>query len=247
MAINDYATALVTGASSGIGEAIVHALAKHDLTIHAMARRKERLTALAEATGCLTHAADVRDRDAMMRLAATIEPDILVVNAGLGRAQDLFWQADPDEIAGVIETNVMGAFNTVRAFLPGMVARRRGHVVTMGSMAGLYPSRPTAYGATKGAINFMSKNLRLDLQGTRVRVTEICPGRVESEFHDMAFGDPSRAAAAKDTGTEPITSADVAEAVMYAVTAPWRVNVNRIELQPTEQTYGGVDFVPARR
>jgi NADP-dependent 3-hydroxy acid dehydrogenase YdfG len=109
-------------------------------------------------------------------------------------------------------------------------------------MAGLYPLPAASYGATKGAIHRLSTNLRLELRGTGVRVTEICPGRVRTEFYDVAISDPERRAAAKDSGIDEVTAADVADAIAYAVGVPTHVNINRIELQPTAQTYGGSQF-----
>jgi NADP-dependent 3-hydroxy acid dehydrogenase YdfG len=128
--------------------------------------------------------------------------------------------------------------------LPSMIERGVGHVVNIGSVAGLYPMSSGVYGASKGAIHFLSTNLRLELAGTGIRVTEICPGRVRTEFYDAAIDDPDLRDAIKETGVTEITSEDVAAAIAYALDAPWYVNVARIELQPTEQTYGGMQVTP---
>ena len=133
----------------------------------------------------------------------------------------------------------------IAAVLPEMHRRGRGHVVNMSSVAGLYPMASPIYGASKGAVHRLSQDLRIELGGSRVRLTEICPGRVATEFFDAAIDDPAKRSAVKDTGISELTSDDIAAAVIYAVDAPWRVNVSLIELQPTEQVFGGMSIVPA--
>jgi NADP-dependent 3-hydroxy acid dehydrogenase YdfG len=235
--------AVVTGASSGIGAATVAALSAAGYEVHALARRADRLTALASETGCIAHVVDVNDTPALDDVLGAVDTDVLVNNAGLGRAMDALADATYDDIERSVSTNVAAVLHATRAVLPGMIARRHGHIVNLGSMAGLYPLSAALYGATKGAVHRLSTNLRLELRGTGVRVTEICPGRVVSEFYDVAIDDQERRARAMDTGIEEITSDDVAELVRYAVMAPLRMNINRIEVQPTEQTYGGSQFV----
>ena len=242
MTISDYQSALVTGASSGIGEAVVEDLSQRGLTVHAVARRAERLEELKEKTGCVTHVLDVRDTEEMNELFGSIAPDILINNAGVGRAIDSTVNANPEDLDQTIDTNVTAAIHAVRAVTPSMIEKGRGHIVNVGSVAGLYPLSSSVYGASKGAIHFLSTNLRLELVGTGIRVTEICPGRVRTEFYDAAIDDENMRHKLKETGITEITSADVATSITYAIDAPWHVNVARIELQPLEQTYGGVNF-----
>ena len=242
--------AVVTGASSGIGAACVTRLAAEGYRVHAVARRADRLADLAVATGCETHVLDVTDTDRLVALAAAVGPvDVLINNAGLGRMDTPFAQglAAPgalDDITRTIDTNVTALMVATAAFLPSMVERRSGHVVNIGSMAGLYPLAATTYGASKAAVHRFSTNLRLELRGTGVRVTEICPGRVATEFYDVAVTDPKRSARIKNSGVDEITADELADAVWYAIGVPRHVNINRIELQPTEQTYGGARFTP---
>ena len=242
MTISDYQSALVTGASSGIGEAVVEDLSQRGLTVHAVARRAERLEELEEKTGCVTHVLDVRDTEEMNELFGSIAPDILINNAGVGRAIDSTVNANPEDLDQTIDTNVTAAIHAVRAVTPSMIEKGKGHIVNVGSVAGLYPLSSSVYGASKGAIHFLSTNLRLELVGTGIRVTEICPGRVRTEFYDAAIDDENMRHKLKETGITEITSADVAASITYAIDAPWHVNVARIELQPLEQTYGGVNF-----
>lgn len=245
MALSDYKAALVTGASSGIGAATVRALAGRGLAVHAAARRSDRLEALAAETGCAIHRLDLRDRAALYDLLGGLEVDVVINNAGVGRGFDPLFRAAPDDIDATIGTNVQAAIHLLRAVLPGMTERKRGHVVNIGSVAGLYPIKSSIYGASKGAVHLLSENLRLELQGSGVRVTEICPARVATEFFDAAIDDPEKRAKAKDTGIRELQPEDIAAAILYALEAPWHVNVNLIELQPTEQTFGGFNFTPA--
>ena len=237
-------TALVTGASSGIGAAVVRKLAANGWQVHALARRAARLEALAGETGCVPHALDIRDGAALERLMAGLAPDLLVNNAGLGAGITGLATASRDEVARTIDTNVTAVLELTRLTLPGMIARRRGHVVNLGSVAGLYPLVSAVYGASKGAVRLLSQNLRLELRGTGVRVTEICPGRVTSEFYDAAVPDPAARDRIKTTGIRELSPDDIAEAILYAVSTPAHVNVSTIELQPVEQTFGGVQFDP---
>ena len=245
MALEDYKTALVTGASSGIGAAVVRALSARGVTVHAAARRAERLEALAAETGCAPVVLDLRDTRALYAALGGLEVDILINNAGLGRGFEALFTVAPEDIDATLQTNVLAAVHVVRATLPGMVERKRGHIVNVGSIAGLYPIKSSLYGASKGAVHLLSQDLRVELQGSGVRVTEICPGRVETEFFEIAVG----AAAAKEAyaGFEVLAPGDVADAILYALEAPWRVNIGRIELTPTEQYVGGVTIAPVER
>ena len=246
MALADYGSALVTGASSGIGAAVVRRLCARGLTVHAMARRRQRLDALAEETGCVSHVLDVRDTPRLSQVISGLDADIVVNNAGLGRGFGKLHEARAEDIDTTIDTNVRAAIHVLRVSLPGMLSRNRGHIVNMGSVAGLYPIASPIYGASKSAVHQLSQNLRLELAGSRVRVTEICPGRVSTEFFDAAIDDPDKRAAVKNTGINELTAQDIADAVIYALDAPWRVNVSLIELQPTEQVFGGMNLTPVR-
>ena len=245
MALEDYRTALVTGASSGIGAAVVTALAARGLTVTAAARREDRLEALAEETGCTPLVLDVRDTKALYDALGGLEVDVLVNNAGLGRGFEALFEVLPEDIDTTLGTNVVAAVHVVRAVAPGMVGRRRGHIVNIGSIAGLYPIKSSIYGASKGAVHLLSQNLRIELQGSGVRVTEICPGRVETEFFQIAVGE--EAAKEHYAGFEILRPQDVADAIVYALDAPWRVNVSTIEMTPTEQFPGGVTIVPVEK
>ena len=239
--MNGYETAFVTGASSGIGEAVVRALAANGLTVHALARRADRLAALAEQTGCKAHAFDATDTEALTRLLDGLAVDVLVNNVatGLGFAEPVA-EVDPAVIDQAVATNLTVSLHACRLVLPGMIARGRGHVVTIGSISGLYPIRQALYGATKGGQHLLHQTLRVELHGTGVRATEVCPGSTRTEFADRAYGDDVAARAAFLESCRLLDPEDVADAVLYAVARPAHVNIGTIELTPTGEVPGGI-------
>ena len=244
MSLDQNIKALVTGASSGIGEATARALRARGVKVFAAARRLDRLEKLAEETGCIPVQLDVRNRAAVMAFGKEQPVDILVNNAGLGRALGAMWKAEVEDIEITVETNVTAALIMIKAVLPGMIERGRGHIVNMSSVAALYPLPMALYGATKGAMHKLCRDLRQELQGTGIRVTEINPGRVISEFYNVAIDDDEQRQRTTETHCEDLLAADIADAIVYCVDAPWRVNVSQMEIVPTEQTYGGAQFVP---
>lgn len=244
MALGPNDTALVTGASSGIGAATVRALRAHDVEVHAVARRADQLHDLQDETGCIPHLLDVRNRDLVDLFGSRVPIDYFVNNAGLGRGIGSMWDASVDDIERTVDTNVTAAIHFIKVLLPGMIERGKGHIVNMSSVTALHAAPMALYGATKGAMHLLSQDLRLELAGTGVRVTEICPGRVTTEFYDVAIDDPDRVAEIKDHGCVELLPSDIADAIVYALGAPWRVNVSLMEIQPTEQTYGGATFTP---
>jgi len=239
---------LVTGASAGFGAAIAKRFAAAGHRIIAAGRRADRLQALANEIGAdkvLPLILDVRDRDAVAAAIAGLpadfaEIDLLVNNAGLALGLEPAQAADLDNWDNMVDTNIKGLTYVTRAVLPGMVARNRGHVVNMGSVAGAYPyPGGNVYGATKAFVRQFSLNLRADLQGTRVRVTDVAPGLVGgTEFSTVRFGgDESRVQKVYE-GADALTPEDIAETVFWAATLPARVNINFVELMPVTQSFG---------
>jgi NADP-dependent 3-hydroxy acid dehydrogenase YdfG len=241
---------LVTGASAGFGEVIAQRFAAEGARVIVCARRTERIEALAERLGERAHALtlDVTDRAAVDRALASLPADfaaidVLVNNAGLALGIEPAHRASLEHWEQMIATNVRGLLYVTRALLPGMVARQRGHVVNVSSVAGTYPyPGGNVYGATKAFVTQLSLGLRADLIGHRVRVTDIEPGLAETEFSLVRFEGDAQAAAKPYAGIEPLTAEDVAEAVIWAVRQPRHVNVNRIELMPVMQAFAGFAF-----
>jgi 3-hydroxy acid dehydrogenase/malonic semialdehyde reductase len=234
---------LITGASSGIGAATARAFARAGARLLLAARRRERLEALSAELATSTHllALDVRDRAAVHRAVAALpapfrDVDILVNNAGLSRGFDRLHEGSEDDWDEMIDTNVKGVLYVCRAVLPGMVARGRGHVINVGSVAGHEPyARGNVYCASKAAVRVLNKSMRLDLLGTGIRVSTVDPGLVPTEFSEVRFhGDRARAAAVYEN-TRPLSAADVAEAIVWCASRPPWVNVEEILLMPTDQ------------
>lgn len=238
---------LVTGATAGFGEVIARRYVAEGHRVIATGRRAERLAALTAELGAgnvLAVQMDVRDRAGVGAAIASLpagwqEIDVLVNNAGLALGLDPAQSADLDAWDQMIDTNNKGLVYVTRAVLPGMVARNRGHIVNMGSAAGNWPyPGGNVYGATKAFVTQFSLNLRADLTGTRVRVTDIEPGLVAgTEFSVVRFGGDTARAAGMYDGTEPLLPEDIAEAVYWVTTLPPRVNINTMEVMPVFQSF----------
>jgi len=245
MPLSEYKTVLVTGASSGVGMASVRALRGRGLDVIALARREERLEPLAEETGCRVLVQDLLDTEKIYTNLPDLGVDILINNAGLGRGYEGFLKSTANEIQEMVNLNVSAAFHVTRALAEGMAERKSGHIIQLGSIAALYPIGLPVYGGTKGALHMFSQHFRIELAGTGVRHTEICPGRIATEFFDSAF----KAREDRDaflSGYSPLQPEDVAAAALFALDAPWHVNVSTIELTPTEQVPGGAIIKEAR-
>lgn len=240
-------TALVTGATSGFGAAIARRLHAAGAHVLALGRRADRLEVLAHELGerVTTIAADIRDSTAVERalagLPAGVPPiDILVNNAGLALGLGKIPEVSLQEWQTMIDTNITGLVTMTQLVVRGMVERRRGHVVNMGSVAGTYPyPGGNVYGATKAFVRQFSYNLRADLLGSGVRVTSIEPGMSETEFSVVRFGGDAAQAQGVYQGMQPLSAADVADAVAYALSTPAHVNINAIELMPVAQAMAG--------
>ena len=240
MPFADYKTALVTGASSGIGAATVERLRLEGLEVHALARNAANLDELARRTGCIPHALDVSDTAGLTRLAAEVSFDILVNNAGVDRPGSIL-KADAEGIDLLVDVNLRAVLHLCRLVVPGMVARDRGHVVNISSIAGAYNfGGNSTYHATKAAVSMLSRQLRVDCFGKRVRVTEICPGRVATDIFAHVHGNPQEMHKRFIEGFELPQASDIADAIAFAIAAPVSMNVGHMEITPTLQVPGGL-------
>jgi 3-hydroxy acid dehydrogenase/malonic semialdehyde reductase len=238
-------TVFVTGASSGFGAAVARRFAAGGARVIAAARRADRVRVLAGELGpqVLPLTLDVTDRAAVAAAVEALPPefaavDLLVNNAGLALGLNPAQNADLDDWDQMIDTNCKGLVYCTRAILPGMVARGRGHVINLGSVAGGYPyPGGNVYGGTKAFVHQFSLNLRSDLHGTGVRVTCVEPGMADTEFSLTRFSGDSGKADAVYAGMQPLTADDIAESIYWAATLPPHVNVNTIELMPTAQSF----------
>ena len=238
---------LITGASAGFGAAMARSFVQAGHRVIATARRKSKLDSLAAELGAqlLPIELDVTDAAAVAALPAQLpadwaQVDVLVNNAGLALGLGPAQQADLAQWDTMIDTNCKGLVHMTRAFLPGMVERKRGHVINIGSIAGTYPyPGGNVYGATKAFVKQFSLNLRADLAGTAIRVTNVEPGLCGgTEFSNVRFhGDDAKAATVYQ-GVQAILPEDIANTVLWISEQPAHVNINSIEIMPVAQTFG---------
>ncbi|MDC0836001.1 Short chain dehydrogenase [Geitlerinema sp. FC II] len=237
----------VTGASSGIGASCAKFFAEAGAKLILAARRSDRLETLAaelhrhHGTDVRILKLDVRDRQQVAETLATLpqnwqEIDILINNAGLSRGLDKLHEGNIDDWEEMIDANVKGLLYVTRAVVPGMVERDRGHIINIGSIAGrhAYPNG-NVYCASKAAVRAITQGLKQDLLGTSVRVSEVDPGLVETEFSDVRFhGDTERAKKVYENLT-PLTPDDIADIVLFCASRPLHVNISEVLVVPTEQ------------
>lgn len=246
----NYHVAMITGASSGIGKAIAETLAKQGVRLILLARREERLQQLKKQlqnqTECYVIACDINDHQTLSNALDELPEDfrtidVLINNAGLALGLNPAHETDWNDWQTMIETNCLSLAYLTRRLLPDMVKRNHGHIINIGSIAGTYHYKgANVYGATKAFVEQFSINLRSDLLGTAVRVTNVEPGLLnESEFSLVRFkGDETKAENVYQ-GLQPLKSSDVAESVRWILAQPAHVNINRIELMPVNQAPGG--------
>lgn len=242
----------ITGASAGIGAATARAFAaaKQDLVL--VARRKDRLESLRSqlqgeyGVQVDIFEMDVRDHGSVSALfqenAEVLgKVDVLVNNAGLALGRDSLQEGSVEDWDTIIDTNIKGLLYVTRAFLPQMIRNKRGHVVNLGSAAGhwTYPGG-NVYSATKFAVRALTESLRLDLSGTGIRVTEISPGMVETEFSEVRFRGDKAKAQAVYSGFDALTPGDIAETILWCVERPARVNIQEVVIYPTDQASVGM-------
>jgi 3-hydroxy acid dehydrogenase/malonic semialdehyde reductase len=238
---------LITGASSGIGEACARRFAANGAHLFLAARREERLVRLKEelegAHGVTVRAErlDIRDRGAVEEFSRELEreigaPDVLVNNAGLASGLGKFFEGNFEDWDKMIETNVMGLLNVSRLIVPLMVNRNQGHIVNIGSVAGhiVYPGG-NVYNASKFAVRALNQAMNIDLVGTKIRVSSIDPGAVETEFSVVRYHGDTERAKSLYRGYKPLTGDDIAEAVLFVVNAPEHVNILDMVIMPTAQ------------
>ena len=245
--------ALITGASSGIGEACARKFAEGDYDLILTARRAEKLAELkaeleAEGTKVKTLTFDVRDAEAAETAVDSLEPewrkiDVLINNAGLALGLDKEYEGDPDDWNTMIDTNIKGLLTMTRLIVPGMVERNEGHVINIGSVAGdAAYAKGNVYCATKAAVKTITDGLRIDLAETAVRVTNLKPGLVETNFSNVRFHGDNQRADNVYKGITPLTGADIADVAFYAASAPKHVQIAEVLILATHQASGSVIY-----
>lgn len=245
--------ALITGASSGIGEACARKFAEGGYDLILTARRAEKLAELgaeleAEGTKVKTLTFDVRDAEAAETAVDSLEPewrkiDVLINNAGLALGLDKEYEGDPDDWNTMIDTNIKGLLTMTRLIVPDMVERNEGHVINIGSVAGdAAYAKGNVYCATKAAVKTITDGLRIDLAETAVRVTNLKPGLVETNFSNVRFHGDNQRADNVYKGITPLTGADIADVAFYAASAPKHVQIAEVLILATHQASGSVIY-----
>lgn len=246
-------TVLISGASAGFGRAIALKLAKDGYKIIAMARREDKLQKLKEeieflGAKCLTFCCDVRDKEEIDNFFKNLDEEfkdieILVNNAGLALGQSSILETSLEDLEIMVDTNIKGVLNLTKAVLPIMKARNSGYIFNLSSVAGTWPYfGGHVYGASKAFITQFSLNLRNDLRGSKIRVTNIEPGIAKTEFSEVRFkGDIAKAEAVYEN-IAYLHAEDIAQVIFDCINLPQRVNLNRIEIMPTVQTWAGFHF-----
>jgi NADP-dependent 3-hydroxy acid dehydrogenase YdfG len=235
--MNNGRVALVTGASSGIGAATVRALATAGFEVVGAARRLERVEEVVGDLGGRALRLDVTDDDSVAALAESL-PDlsVLVNSAGGALGLEPVAEADEENWREMYEANVMGVMRVTKALLPALARSGNGHIVVIGSVAGVevYPGGG-GYTAAKHATHAIAETLRLELLGKPIRVSEVAPGMVATEFSLVRFGGDRAKADAVYEGTTPLTGEDVADAIAYVLTRPPHVDIDYLSIKPTDQ------------
>lgn len=245
--------ALITGASSGIGEACARKFAEGGYDLILTARRAEKLAELkaeleADGTKVKTLTFDVRDAEAAETAVDSLEPewrkiDVLINNAGLALGLDKEYEGDPDDWNTMIDTNIKGLLTMTRLIVPGMVERNEGHVINIGSVAGdAAYAKGNVYCATKAAVKTITDGLRIDLAETAVRVTNLKPGLVETNFSNVRFHGDNQRADNVYKGITPLTGADIADVAFYTASAPKHVQIAEVLILATHQASGSVIY-----
>lgn len=241
-------TILITGASSGFGEATAKLLAADGHQLILLARRKDRLERLAKDLNVPTHivAVDITDKKAVLEALKYLpkklqEIDVLINNAGLARGFEPAFDAVLEDWEEMVETNIKGLLYLTHPILKQMKDRNVGHIINIGSVAGHAPYKGgNVYGSTKAFVKQLSRNLRADLVGTNIHITNIEPGMAETEFSEVRFKGDTEKAKSIYKGMNALTAQDIAETIQWIINRPDHVNIDNLEIMPMDQTWGGL-------
>lgn len=238
-------TVLITGATSGFGQATAKLLKSKGYRLILIGRREDKLKQL-EGENTFTYPLDVRDRNSIDKFSKALpdefqDIDILINNAGLALGLSDAVVADLDDWEKMVDTNIKGVLHFTKLVLPIMKEKNSGMIINIGSVAGHAPYKGgNVYGATKAFVKQFSKNLRADLYGTDIKVTNIEPGMAETEFSNVRFKGDNEKAKEVYKGMRPLTSEDIAETILWIIERPLHVNIDNIEIMPLDQTWGGL-------
>ena len=243
--IKRYKTALISGAASGIGLSILKKLSKNNLKIYALDKNKNKLIKICKETNSIPIHLDLSDVDLLYSKLSKLNVDILVSNAGIGNGIMGLLKSSKKDILNSKKINFESVLHLLKILVPKMVKKRNGHIFLIGSIAGLYPTDSVIYSSQKTAIHKIAQSLRIELSGSRVKVTEICPGRTKTSFGNKIFSNKKLQKNFMNS-FQVLEPEDISNAVYFSLNTKWKTNISLIEILPTEQSPGGIPIFPVK-
>ena len=240
-----YKTALITGAASGIGYSILKKLSNYKFKIYALDKNKIKLKKVCNETGAYPINLDIANTDALYSKLSKLNIDILVSNAGIANGIEGLLKSSKNDILKSTKVNYESILHIIKILVPKMVKKRNGHIFLIGSIAGLYPTDSAIYSSQKTAIHKIAQSLRIELSGSRVKLTEISPGRTKTSFGNNVFS-TSKMKKKFMSGFQVLDPDDISNALWFALNTQWKTNVSLIEISPTEQSPGGIPIFPVK-
>ena len=241
--IKRYKTALITGAASGIGYSILKKLSNYRYKIYAVDKNKNKLKKICNETGADPIYLDISDTDLLYSKLSKLNIDILVSNAGIGNGIEGLLNSSKKDILNSTRVNYESVLHIIKILVPKMVKKRNGHIFLISSIAGLYPTDSAIYSSQKTGIHKIAQSLRIELSGSRVKLTEISPGRTKTSFGDKIFS-INKNKKSFVSGFQILDPEDISSALLFALNTKWKTNISLIEIQATEQTPGGIPVIP---
>ena len=243
--IRRYHTALITGAASGIGYSILKKLSAYKYKIYALDKNKNKLQKVCIETGANPIYLDITDTNLLYSKLSKLNIDILISNAGIGNGIEGLLKSSKTDIVNSTRVNYESVLHVIKNIVPKMVKKRSGHIFLISSIAGLYPTDSAIYSSQKTGIHKIAQSLRIELSGSRVKLTEIAPGRTNTAFGDKIFSN-NKAKKNFKNSFQTLDPEDISNALIFALNTKWKTNISLVEILPTEQSPGGIPIVSVK-
>ena len=243
--IKRYKTALITGAANGIGSSILKKLSDYKFKIYALDKDKRKLKTICNKTGAFPLNIDITNIDLLYSKLSKLDVDILINNAGIGNGIEGLLKSSKADILKSTRVNYESILHILKILVPKMIKKRNGHIFLIGSIAGLYPTDSAIYSSQKTAIHKIAQSLRIELSGSRVKLTEITPGRTKTSFANKIFSSNKKKKEFTNS-FQVLDPEDISNALLFALNTKWKTNISLIEILPTEQSPGGIPIIPVK-
>ena len=243
--IKRYKTALITGAANGIGSSILKKFSDYKFKIYALDKDKRKLKTICNKTGAFPLNIDITNIDLLYSKLSKLDVDILINNAGIGNGIEGLLKSSKGDILKSTRVNYESILHILKILVPKMVKKRNGHIFLIGSIAGLYPTDSAIYSSQKTAIHKIAQSLRIELSGSRVKLTEITPGRTKTSFANKIFSSNKKKKEFTNS-FQVLDPEDISNALLFALNTKWKTNISLIEILPTEQSPGGIPIIPVK-